>query len=163
MESVRQPLEVREGRTGKGVFACGLINPGEVLLQFCGPVTRLENVPHPMLNYVVRVERSLYLIPEPPTMYVNHSCEPNCWINDKFEIVSRQTILPGDELTISYNRISALEDQDWGDFWHDAWTFPCSCGTWRCIGLVDRYLVDEVVPEAPELKLHHIHSKGIFP
>ena len=118
------------------------------VLQFSGPVSHLEDIAKDQLNYVLRASKDEYLTPLTDARYVNHSCEPNCFIDDELHIVTRTQIPEGTELTISYNRISEQEAAAWGNFWHPAWSFQCQCGSSRCYGFINKYITDEVKPYA---------------
>jgi SET domain-containing protein len=145
---VEPAVIVRNSKTGLGVFAAKPLNPMTRTVQFSGPVSAIEDVPAQQLNYILRASRDLYLTPETDARYVNHSCDPNCYIDNDLYIVTRYAIPEGTELTISYNRISETEARDWGNFWHQAWSFQCRCGSDRCYGLINKYITDEVTPYA---------------
>lgn len=135
-------VEIKQAAHGKGVFANAREIPsGTEVSRFEGKVVALDGVPENLANYVVRYDRDHYLVPETMAMFVNHSCEPNCTINDNYGIETLRAILPGEELTIAYNQISATEATEWGSFWDKRWTFTCGCGAKRCVGKVDRYIV----------------------
>lgn len=144
-------IEVRSSQTGLGVFTSADLKAMTRTTQFAGPEMPLQDVHAAQLNYVLRATRDLYLVPETSARFVNHSCEPNCFIDDDLFIVTRHEIPAGTELTISYNRISDAEAAAWGDFWHPAWTFNCQCGTPRCCGSISKYIIDEVKPYAQSI------------
>ncbi len=141
-----QSITVQKSNTGLGVFASETLEPMTKIAQFAGPVSTLDQVPKEQLNYILRATKDLYLTPETSARYVNHSCDPNCFIDDDLYIVTRTVVPQGAELTISYNRISETEAQDWGNFWHPAWSFHCQCGATRCCRYVNKYITDEVRP-----------------
>jgi len=145
---VDHPIAVKKSKTGLGVFASATLDPMRKVAQFAGPVCALNEVPKDQLNYVLRASKDRYLIPETDARFVNHACDPNCFIDDDLFIVTRTGIPLGAELTISYNRISESEANDWGHFWHPAWSFHCQCGAAKCCGFVNTYIVDEVRPYA---------------
>lgn len=61
-----------------------------------------------------------------PDRHVNHSCDPNAYElheSDAVYIVARRYIAEGEEITFDY-----LVNNSGGDSW------PCNCGTRRCIG-----------------------------
>ena len=137
-------VEIKQASHGKGVFAAKAEIPcGTEVTRFEGKVVPLDEIPEPLANYVVRYDRDHYLVPETMAMYVNHSCEPNCTINDDFGIQTLRSIREGEELTIAYNQISASEAKQWGGFWDKRWTFHCGCGARSCVGTVDRYIITE--------------------
>lgn len=139
---------VRESNTGKGVFAATALEGLTRVAQFAGPETPLSEVEPDQLNYVLRASKDSYLTPVTDARFVNHSCEPNCFIDDDLFIVTRTGLAEGTELTISYNRVSETEANEWGNFWHPAWTFQCKCGSEKCYGLINQYITDEVKPYA---------------
>lgn len=65
--------------------------------------------------------------------YSNHSCDPNCVINDILELETVRNVKKGDELTFLYN--AGSED----DEWDPVWTFQCQCSSQKCQGMIDRY------------------------
>lgn len=63
-----------------------------------------------------------------PTKYINHSCDPNCYIKiiyDRVLFFARRDIQPGEELTVDY--VSS---------YHDDRT-ACSCGAASCRGTIN--------------------------
>ena len=76
------------------------------------------------------------------TNFINHSCDPNVWMQDEVTLVARRDIARGEELTIDYAMFE--EDEDWVPSWE------CHCGSrlcrgrftgkdWRCRELQERY------------------------
>jgi hypothetical protein len=131
---------VRETALGKALFyegpTCG---PGVVLLPFSGIRSDEIHVPTPMWRYVVRVDRDTYLIPDGVAMFANHSCDPNAFIDDDFNITTCKELNNGDEVQISYDRVSQTDFLTFGDDWRSDWSFGCGCGQPRCVGVIDRY------------------------
>ena len=74
-----------------------------------------------------------WMLPETDAKYANHSCDPNCFLNDNRELVTLKSVGAGQELTFYYNH--GTED----DFWDPLWTFKCYCGAKQCQGMIDRY------------------------
>jgi hypothetical protein len=74
--------------------------------------------------------------------FMNHSCDPNCWMRDEVTLIARRDIRLGEELTADY----AMWENDESDI--KPWR--CACGTtlcrktitgtdWRLSELQDRY------------------------
>ncbi len=53
--------------------------------------------------------------------YINHSCNPNCGIKNKLEIVAMRDIEPGEEINIDYAMMESSE-----------YSFKCNCGATNC-------------------------------
>ena len=66
-----------------------------------------------------------------PAKYINHSCSSNCRFElDKGRVwvISKKTLLPGDELSIDYGfDVEVHEDH------------PCLCGSDNCVGFIVAY------------------------
>ena len=62
-----------------------------------------------------------------PDYWLNHSCDPNAWLNDEIRLVARREIERGEEVMADY----ALWETD--SLWEIA---PCRCGQKLCRGKV---------------------------
>lgn len=71
--------------------------------------------------------------------YINHSCDPNCIVNSKGEVITIKPVKKGEELTISYNSRSLnnfpLEMQ-----WESNWSFACLCELHNCQKFIDKFI-----------------------
>ncbi len=146
-------IQVAKLDYGQGVFATDDLPAGTIVATFSGPILPLSEVPKEEINYVVRMTRDTYMIPDYPARLFNHSCSPNCEIDDHLNIVVARPVRKGEQLTFAYNRVTAEEAHQWGTFWHPGWTFQCRCGGDGCIGLVDRY---QIAPLLRDLNEHMI-------
>lgn len=119
---------------GKGMFALGPIGAGEVVVVWGGVIYTRAEVEAGAVKpgTATRISRDLYLAdPDDgtisPDYYLNHSCDPNLWLEDEITLVARRDIQAGEELSIDY----ALWETD------PSWTLaPCRCGTGCCRGRV---------------------------
>jgi uncharacterized protein len=55
--------------------------------------------------------------------FVNHNCDPNLWYADPFQLVAREPIRKGEELTVDYATLSDATDY---------YSMPCSCRSVAC-------------------------------
>ena len=107
-------VEIRSSPIGgKGMFACSLIRNGEIVVIWAGVVFTKAEVragkAHP--GSTVPIGEGLYL-GSPVGKYVrerddladfmNHSCDPNVWMQDEVTLVARRDIQLGEELTADY-------------------------------------------------------------
>jgi hypothetical protein len=136
---------------GRGMFAVAPINQSEVVTIWGGTLllTEEELAAANAADYVwATIGEGLYLArPHDPdredlTDLINHSCDPNVWMQDEVTLVARRDIPVGQELTIDYAMFEA--DEDWVAPW------KCRCGSelcrgghsgraWRRIELQERY------------------------
>lgn len=114
---------------GRGVFTTQRIARGSPVLPFKGPaIERAQLDPN---QYHLQIGEALYLGPSGEfDDYVNHSCEPNCGINDELVLVALRDIEAGEELTWDYG--TAIDEDDFDGF-------PCRCRARACRGRVISY------------------------
>jgi hypothetical protein len=125
------PLVVRPSRIhAAGVFTTSLVRKGTRLVEYVGPrispeeADRLyENAPR---TYLYGLEDGKTIIDgEGIGAYLNHSCDPNCEIDeikDRVWIFALHDIAAGEELLWDYN---LYDDDD---------PAPCHCGSSKCRG-----------------------------
>mmetsp|Transcript_4976 Transcript_4976/g.7725 ORF Transcript_4976/g.7725 Transcript_4976/m.7725 type:complete len:149 (-) Transcript_4976:56-502(-) len=145
------PAEVVDIGYGKGLIASRDCEPGEVVAVWHGRVVdKYEDVPEESIIYTLNFRTAedptyRWLIPHCDAMYVNHSCKPNCTIDDEQRIVTIRPVKKGEEFTTVYN---CGDESDW---WDQRWTFKCRCGAPNCQGDIDRYRrVDKFGNPLPE-------------
>ncbi len=129
-------IEIRPSPIGgRGMFARSMIKAGEAVVIWGGAVfTQAEvDAGNAAEGSTVAIGEGLYL-GSPVGQYdrerddlgnfINHSCDPNCWMRDEVTFVARRDIQPGEELTGDY----AMWEAD------EAHVGPwiCACGSSLC-------------------------------
>ena len=116
---------------GKGTFTLQAITEGETVFIWGGTVfTQAEiRTGKARKHSVAEIGEGLYLAspldePESSDDFMNHSCDPNIWMQDEVTLVARRDIESGEELTADYAMWST--DPDW--VLHK----PCDCGSPLC-------------------------------
>ena len=74
----------------------------------------------------MHLDNNLYSIEErgdDVTYFINHSCEPNVWMENAYTLAAKRDINKGEELTIDY----AIFE---GDNYKSKW--ECKCGSKLC-------------------------------
>jgi S-adenosylmethionine/arginine decarboxylase-like enzyme len=132
-------VEVRHHeKFGKGVFAMEKIFAGETIAVFDGKIytesdaSQLPNAPPLKIrDHVIQFAKNKYRISAGIASSVNHSCNPNCGIKDKFKIVAMRDIKKGEEISWDYDM---SENSDW--------SMQCKCGNKNCRAVIKgfRYL-----------------------
>ncbi len=135
-------IALAESHGGMGVFAASDLPKGLKVSRFEGVTCSAAKVPSDEWPYVFRLGEAEFLIPSSPSRFFNHSCEPNCEIDDDLFIVTSQPIARGEQLTFAYNVLSQREGEKWNSLWQANWTFSCQCGSSQCQLNIDRYLVE---------------------
>lgn len=141
-------LEIRPSRLGGvGAFATRAIGAGETfhrlggervsLLRLAADISRREVAwgdPFP-------IDDHHYLVLDPVSRAINHSCDPNAGCRGYDEVVALRDIAADDEVTYDYSMITPRR---WYAF---RWRMTCSCGAPGCRRVVRdiRSLPDSVI------------------
>lgn len=93
----RGNFEIRDSKFGKGLFAVKDIEPGTML---CTATGRELNFEQTILlkeeeSHSLQIDFDRYILCDPPFLYSNHSCNPNCAINGRLELVALKKIKAG--------------------------------------------------------------------
>ncbi|MFL5810738.1 MAG: SET domain-containing protein [Flavisolibacter sp.] len=147
---MKELIEIRDSRFGKGLFAKKKIPAGSVVckitfnrrLDFKSTVELKEE------SHALQIDFGKYILCEPPFLYSNHSCNPNCGINSNFEMVTLKNIKPGEELFWDYST-SMLERH---------WTMRCACGEKNCRKIITDF---DLVPQKIQMK--YLELQIVFP
>ena len=107
------------------MFTLRAIVAGEPVVVWGGAVFTEEEVRAGRARKysVAEIGEGLYLAarrgaPESPDDFMNHSCDPNVWMDDEVTLVAMRDIRAGEELTADYAMWSTDPN----------WTLPCPCG-----------------------------------
>lgn len=122
MES--ESIEIGNSRFGKGLFAKKDMKAGIFLCKVhgCGLSFEETIALKERESHSLQIDFDKYILCDPPFLYSNHSCNPNCGINHHFELFTLKDIKKGEELFWDYST-SMLERH---------WTMKCGCGEENC-------------------------------
>ncbi len=70
----------------------------------------------------IGIEKNVWIDPEKPYKFLNHSCNPSAGIKGKVSLHALRNLKEGEEITIDYSTIEA--DQ--------LWELNCACGEKEC-------------------------------
>src|SRR6266705_1564959 len=91
---------IADCRVGRGLFADEPIAAGTEILQFTGPILKLNEVrakgPAAANALQIGVDRYLYL--DEPGRFVNHSCSPNAAVQSDTALVAIRDIARDEEI-----------------------------------------------------------------
>ncbi|MFA5126296.1 MAG: SET domain-containing protein-lysine N-methyltransferase [archaeon] len=137
----KYPSKVINISYGKALIATKNLLSGTIVETFKGKIMTYEKVPIEMIRYAIHIgdgKKNKWLVSKTNAIYANHSCNPNCSIDDNLNIVTIKKIKKGKELTYSYNLLEENEQES--DFvWDKRWNFECKCGSKNCQKNIDRY------------------------
>lgn len=129
-------IEVREsGSSGRGSFARAPIRAGEIVTIWGGQVFSTDDVAagKTKKGTVAAIAENLVMAspagaPDAEDQFLNHSCDPNVWLQDAVTLVARRDIAAGEELTADYVLWEYDEE-------HIA-RWSCNCGSPLCRGKI---------------------------
>ena len=122
---------------GFGVFAARDLTAGEPVVRLRGDLAQgSDALADP--DYI-GIGPDMWIDPEHPLDYINHSCEPNCAFGPRRMLMSLRPIAKDDELLIDY---SATELDE-------SWTLECSCKTSSCRGTLKAIHLTFTDPACP--------------
>ncbi|HWJ25958.1 MAG TPA: SET domain-containing protein [Flavisolibacter sp.] len=122
---MKDVIEIRESKFGKGLFATKKIPAGSVVCKI--PLGTELNFQNSLQlkdreSHALQIDFDRYILCVPPFLYSNHSCNPNCGVNTNFEMVTLRDVREDEELFWDYST-SMLERH---------WTLSCACGEKNC-------------------------------
>ncbi|MFL5810335.1 MAG: SET domain-containing protein-lysine N-methyltransferase [Flavisolibacter sp.] len=149
---IEKLMEVRESKFGKGLFALTDIGEGSILCKVSGTELEMDFATTLALknkeSHALQIDHDRYILCEPPFLYSNHSCNPNCGVNSRLEMLALKHIRAGQELLWDYST-SMLERH---------WTMKCSCGEAECRKIITDF---DLLPQ--ELQLNYLHKNIVLP
>ena len=107
----------------KGVFSKTHIKKGELIGAVKGKIVSDTNRNDLSIDY----DDTHVLIPFMPFKELNHSCDPNCYLQNrkgKIQVVANRKINPREELKLDYG-------------WNCGRKIKCLCGSKKCRGYIN--------------------------
>lgn len=128
---VAESIYVAECAHGRGVFAARAIHKGEVILSYRGRRFDRDDPIHqtPEASMLLQTGSRTYILPEVPSIFVNHSCVPNAGLVGNRRLTALVDILPGEQVTFDYS--TTMDD--------GIWSLECCCGHDACRGLIQDF------------------------
>ncbi|MFX1239062.1 MAG: SET domain-containing protein-lysine N-methyltransferase [Promethearchaeota archaeon] len=142
--------EVRTCSYGKCLVATNKLEIGTCVEKFEGLIVPWEEISYEEVCYVIWISFQQWMVIKTDARYINHSCDPNCIIDNDLNVMTTRPVTQGEELTISYNTVR--NDENPGE-WDQRWSFPCKCGSRKCIGVIDKYMREDGTMWTPTFDL----------
>ena len=117
------PIEGKGVRIGEDAKKGDLVRYIKGEIKFLAVKSKEESLSFP--NWI-GIGNGIWIDPDYPHQYLNHSCNPNCGIKGKVAMVALKSIKEGEELTIDYSIIE-------GD---ELWEMKCNCGSKKCRNII---------------------------
>lgn len=130
------PSEIKDNHYGKGLFAIKDLKPGTlVAFNTKIPINKssIFNTYRFSFNGFNENNKPLWSQVLGKGRFCNHSCDPNCILNNQCTIITAKFVIAGQELTTAYDEY--IE----GLTWPKEWTFICQCNTKNCRKIIDSF------------------------
>ena len=153
MKTTEYPSYVDQTAIGRGLVATETVGEGKVVERLEGRVVPHSRIPEGEIRNAFEIDDDRWIVPQSDARYLNHSCDPNCYVSGKLDVITLRKVLKGEELTVMYNEVTIEKYMKTGSIlpkWDDRRSFDCICGTPNCLGRVDRYVVP--IPANPNTR-----------
>lgn len=100
-----------------------LMSGREISLLKCIALILLRKVP---VDNPLQIKKWSYMILDDTSVAANHSCDPNCTIIGKNQLIAIKDIEVGDEITFDYS-LTVIPN-----FYTKYWKMTCGCGSEKC-------------------------------
>jgi len=127
---------------GKGIFALRDFKESEFILEITGEVIETENpedYPEEITEHWSPLGRKgkkyMFIKPESPWMYMNHSCDANAGVINDRKLIARKNIKKGDEITVDYSAYD-IESLTQG---RKQLRMECKCGSENCRKIIKTF------------------------
>lgn len=121
---------------GRGLFAKRDIKMGKIIGIVNGPIVpdNEESYKKYGEDHLHSISYSKAILNSNFTKYTNHSCDPNCGLENGIKLVSMRDIKKGEEITIDYDTLEYN------------WEMVCNCGSPKCRKKIKgyKYLSEEL-------------------
>jgi SET domain-containing protein len=116
--------EIKRTRNGLGLFTKNKIKKNKLIFNVVGKTVKVSYEDDIEEDRWFGIGRETWLVvgKDNPMYYMNHSCNPNCVIVNKTQVVALRDIEPCEELTFDY---SSTEEDPY-------WEMDCNCGFKSC-------------------------------
>jgi hypothetical protein len=168
MKAAAYPSYLDQTRLGRGLVAAENLEEGKTVEHLDGRAVPYNKIPEAEIRNAFELDDDRWIVPTSDGRHINHSCDPNCYINGKLDVVTLRKVFKHEELTIMYNDVTIEKYMMRGSIlpkWDDRRSFDCRCGVPRCLGRIDRYVVP--VPTDPNSRGVRMgviegHGRGMF-
>src|ERR1051326_253484 len=164
MKTTTYPSRVGETPIGLGLIAEETLEEEAIVEKVEGRIVPYAKIAESDIRNAFEVGNDRWIVPQSNARYLNHSCDSNFYISENQDVVFLRKVYRGDELTVMYNEVTLKTYMKTGSVlpeWDQRRSFDCYCGTPKCIGRIDRYIVP--VPGDPNVcgvRLGTIQRRG---
>jgi hypothetical protein len=157
-------LEVKKSEIqGEGVFASKKFDKGEKVFFLTGEEVDFWEINERVEKGLVRpfdpfqISDLRYMDLDYLPNKINHSCNPNCFVKVKNELVALRNISEGEEITYDYSTVMDDNEREMEKIGKKPLTCKCDCGSGNCRKVIDHFR------NLPEDVRNHYLGRGFAP
>ena len=142
LQKTKYPSKVIQISYGKALIATMDLPVGTIVQKFEGEEITYDKVPEDMVCHTICVgegDEDKWVVSKTDAICANHSCEPNCEVDDDLNIITIKPVKKEEELTFTYNLVDEKE-KGTDFFWDKKWDFECKCKSKKCQGNINKYV-----------------------
>src|SRR5262245_43886819 len=99
MKTTAYPSYVDQTGIGRGLVAAEDIEEGRVVERLDGRVLPYNRISETEIRNAFEIDDDRWVIPQSDSRYLNHSCNPNCYLSGKLDVITVRKVTKGEELT----------------------------------------------------------------
>src|ERR1051326_2851984 len=168
MKTAAYPSSVGDTPVGRGLIASEPLDEGTVVERIEGRFAPYNKIPDSEIRNAFELDDGRWIVPQSSARHINHSCDANCYVSGKLDVITLRKVHKGEPLTIMYNEVTIEKYTRTGAVlpkWDERRSFDCLCGVPKCLGRIDRYVVP--VPADPNSRgvrmgVVEAHGRGMF-
>src|SRR5207244_2615390 len=131
MKMTAYPSHVIDTPAGPALAASETVEEAGVVERLEGRVVPYSKIPEAEIRNAFEIDDDRWIVPQSAAKHINHSCDPNCYISTKLDVITLRKVHKGEELTIMYNEITVekyMKTDAVLPKWDDRRRFDCLCG-----------------------------------
>src|SRR5262245_45855699 len=106
MKTTAYPSYVDRTPIGQGLIAAETLDEGTVVERLEGHAVPYSKIPDAEIENAFEIDDDRWMVPQSEARHINHSCDPNCYISSKLDVLTLRKVFKGEELTIMYNEVA---------------------------------------------------------
>src|SRR5262245_42156451 len=99
MKMTAYPSHVIEGPLGHALVASETVEEGVVVERLEGRIVPYSKIPEAEIRNAFEIENDRWIVPNSQARYINHSCDPNCYISTNLDVITVRRVHAGEPLT----------------------------------------------------------------
>src|SRR5437016_14075866 len=119
MKTTAYPSRVGATPIGQGLVAEETVEEETVVEKLEGPAVPYGKIPDNEIRYAFETDTGRWVIARSNARYINHSCDPNCYIAENLDVLTSRKVRKGEDLAFMTNETPLANCSKSGSIWQD--------------------------------------------